>query len=720
MHAQRLLFITLLLLFLTGLLTCTKVEVYTLDTSVTPAEGGIVEPMPGGYDEGIELVFHARPSGDYIFDHWEGDLEGTRNPQAVEISSNMEVGAVFALKTYSLKVATQGEGTVDEQVVAGDSTYEHGTRVQLTATPNEGWRFDHWEGDLQGDTNPVSLTVVNNQSVTAVFELQEYPFSTTIEGMGTIQRSPDQLIYKHFDSVTLTAVPEKGWQFNRWEGDLEGNANPDSLVIDDSLSVTAVFSFIEKPPTVKTSFVSNIQSFIAKSGGDVVSDGGAEVTERGVCWSKSPGPTLADNCSQSGLGTGSFVVSMSYLDPASTYYVRAYATNEVATAYGSDFSFTTDNPSDPYSFLLSWQRDPTTTMTIDWHTDDVAEQWMQYRRKGDSQWNTVQGKVSDFPGSERVIRRHEITGLLPNTTYEFRFTGRDVYTFRTLPSQQSRTIRFAAAGDVMHTTQWMSQTAQVAAQYNLDFVMLGGDLAYANGNPFYAGRWYDYLEVWSENMITAGNRVIPHLAAIGNHEVKGAFVGRHPGYEQTNAVRADLAPFFYSLMAFPGQPGYGVLDFGDYMSLIFLDSNHTNPPDGQQAAWLENALASRQDGRHLFPLYHVGAYPSRRQDEITNQLVRQHWVPLFEQYGVRVAFENHNHNYKRTVPLKGGVQSSDGITYMGDGAWGVAIEPSEPYSYFAKTAQVHHFILVEVEGSQIRMRVIDDSGNQIDQVTVDQ
>lgn len=709
----------LLCSFLFGLYTCDKVEVYNLETNVNPANGGTVEPASGGFDEGTVVELQANPSGNYLFSHWEGDITGSENPHSFEIQSDVNVTAVFELKEYSLVTQTEGEGTIREEVIAADSsTYEHGTRVQLTAEPAEGWRFVGWEGSITNSENPVTITVVENSSITAVFELREYPLHVGVEGEGSVSRDPDKLHYQHFEEVTLTAEPASDWAFDHWEGALGGSSNPETLTIDDTLSVTAVFDFIETAPSVRTRQVSDVTSFSANVGGEVTGSGGTNVTERGVCWDTSPSPDLSDLCTESGSGEGSFASSLRSLDPNTTYYTRAYATNSVGTGFGGELSFSTDNPSDPHSFLLSWQQNPSSTMTIDWHTDGSAEEWMQYRREGTSQWESVKGEVSDFPNSSREIHRVELEGLSADQVYEFRFTQRDTYLFRTMPRQNSRTIRFIAAGDVMHTETWMHQTAEVASGYDLDFVALGGDLAYANGGDRQAHRWHDYLETWSETMIRPDGRVIPHLVGIGNHEVQNQFVFNQNNYQQTDSYRSSVAPYFFALFPFPGQPGYNVLDFGNYMSLIFLDTNHTNPVDGQQTTWLEQTLSSRQDGRHLIPISHVGAYPSRRKDEVTNKDVREHWVPLFEEYGVRVAFENHNHNYKRTVPLLDAQQDASGITYMGDGSWGVSIEPPETYSYLQQAQEIRNFIIVEVDGSQIHMRAIDGSGNQFDQVTV--
>jgi hypothetical protein len=94
-------------------------------------------------------------------------------------------------------------------------------------------------------------------------------------------------------------------------------------------------------PIVTTNPVSSITSKSAVCGGNVKSDGGATVTERGVCWSTKSNPTTDNSRTNDGNGTGSFTSNITGLSANSTYYVRAYATNSIGTAYGNDISFTT-------------------------------------------------------------------------------------------------------------------------------------------------------------------------------------------------------------------------------------------------------------------------------------------------------------------------------------------------------------------------------------------
>lgn len=106
-------------------------------------------------------------------------------------------------------------------------------------------------------------------------------------------------------------------------------------------------------PVLTTTDVSSITHSTASSGGNITSDGGLNVTARGVCWSTSQSPTVADSKTNDGSGTGSFTSSISGLSANKTYYVRAYATNDEGTVYGSQLSFKTSNaPSNSMSATI--------------------------------------------------------------------------------------------------------------------------------------------------------------------------------------------------------------------------------------------------------------------------------------------------------------------------------------------------------------------------------
>jgi len=95
------------------------------------------------------------------------------------------------------------------------------------------------------------------------------------------------------------------------------------------------------PPLVLTDAAIGITDTNAESGGTVFSDNGSAVTARGVCWSKSPNPTVADSKTTNGTGIGRFTSSLIGLTANTTYYLKAYATNAMGTGYGNEVSFAT-------------------------------------------------------------------------------------------------------------------------------------------------------------------------------------------------------------------------------------------------------------------------------------------------------------------------------------------------------------------------------------------
>ena len=108
-------------------------------------------------------------------------------------------------------------------------------------------------------------------------------------------------------------------------------------------SVTIIDSCKKDPviPTLTTNDITSttISSFV--SGGSITKDGGATVTERGVCYGTSSSPLASGNHTTDESGVGSFVSDVTGLAPNTLYYIRAYATNSAGTAYGNEITATT-------------------------------------------------------------------------------------------------------------------------------------------------------------------------------------------------------------------------------------------------------------------------------------------------------------------------------------------------------------------------------------------
>ena len=372
---------------------------------------------------------------------------------------------------------------------------------------------------------------------------------------------------------------------------------------------------------------------------------------------------------------------------------------------------------DPPSVYLSWQQNPDTTMVIRWitptsRTDDL----IQYKVRGEEHWLNAVGSHISMPDKHPYLIHYiELTALEPNTVYSFR-TGEDgaEFLFRTMPSTLSAPIRFVAGGDMYHDDLApLIETQRQAAATSPHFALLGGDIAYtAPKLSLFAEnfeRWLDWLKAWKATMVTPDGCLIPMIITIGNHDVIGRF-GKSPSH----------AAFFYSLFVTPQQTSYKVIDFDGYMSVIVLDSGHTNPIGGAQSRWLAQTLENRQEIPNKFALYHVPAYPSIRNPKgpISSE-IRMNWVPLFDTFHLTAAFENHDHAYKRSYPLLNGkIDEEDGVLYMGDGAWGIKSPRKEKTSrrwYIKKFSPTRHFILVTLFPNHTQQfQAIDSKGTPID------
>jgi uncharacterized repeat protein (TIGR02543 family) len=150
------------------------------------------------------------------------------------------VTATFAINTYALDVTTVGSGVVAR--VPDQALYDHGTSVELTATPAANWHFAGWSGDATGAANPLTVVMDGAKSITATFALDAYALNVTIVGSGAVAKNPDQASYAHGSSVELTATPDPGWLFAGWSGDASGSGNPLTVVMDGVKNVTATFT----------------------------------------------------------------------------------------------------------------------------------------------------------------------------------------------------------------------------------------------------------------------------------------------------------------------------------------------------------------------------------------------------------------------------------------------------------------------------------------------
>jgi hypothetical protein len=356
------------------------------------------------------------------------------------------------------------------------------------------------------------------------------------------------------------------------------------------------------------------------------------------------------------------------------------------------------------ALYLSWYEDPATSMTIQWHTplEEFGDAISLLTK--DDNWIDIEGEHTSL--EQTLIHKVSLKNLNPGAEYAFRIGNSKIYRFRTAPDNLNEPLRFVIGGDVYANTKLFRRMSQTVMENNPHFAVLGGDIAYAfKIHPFRSSilrRWKAFLKDWMESMITADGRILPFLIVPGNHDIS-----------------PDNYNVFFSLFAFPQKQLYRSLEFGSYLTLFLLDTGHFQPIEGRQTVWLEKALSASAQVPYRFAVYHEAAYPSHYPYQgIIPKKIRTHWAPLFDKYELLAAFENHNHAYKRTHPVKANQIDPAGVIYIGDGGWGAAPRSTNDLWYLAEKRRKSSVIIVELTTKKAEIKAIDLFNNQIDLINL--
>ncbi|MCL4863839.1 MAG: DUF1349 domain-containing protein, partial [Caldilineaceae bacterium] len=220
--------------------TATFAPLYPLTVTVV-GEGGAVERTPdqAEYVAGAQVTLTATAAPGWRFTGWSGDAQGSEASVIVTMDSAKAVTATFVEEEYALTLTPQGQGTLTADPV--QPFYRYGDEVTLTATPTQGWFFMGWGGDATGSTNPLTIVIDGDKSVTAQFADVAFTLTANITGGGEVVVTPNLPHYAPGAQVAVEARPEAGWLFMGWSGDLTGNTNPATLIMDGNKSITANF-----------------------------------------------------------------------------------------------------------------------------------------------------------------------------------------------------------------------------------------------------------------------------------------------------------------------------------------------------------------------------------------------------------------------------------------------------------------------------------------------
>jgi uncharacterized repeat protein (TIGR02543 family) len=227
---------------ITASFTAITIPNYTLN--IIAVNGNVsLDPDLTEFEENTQVLLTATPDAGYEFAGWSGDATGTDNPLTVTMDANKDITASFtaiAIPNYTLTI-TAVNGTVTQSIEGTE--FAENTEVVLTATPDAGYEFAGWSGDVTSTDNPLTVTMDANKDITASFTAIVIPnYTLTITAAnGTVSLDPDLTEFEENTQVVLTATADAGYVFENWSGDATGTDNPLTVTMDATKNITANF-----------------------------------------------------------------------------------------------------------------------------------------------------------------------------------------------------------------------------------------------------------------------------------------------------------------------------------------------------------------------------------------------------------------------------------------------------------------------------------------------
>ena len=211
---------------------------YLLDV-VGDANGSVIrQPDSASYPINASVTVTAIAEQGWNFLAWDGDLTGYPATTSLTLTADITATAYFTPAQYLVNDGVSGGGTIVK--TPNKTAYGYGEQVILEATPEPGWRFNQWLGDVSGQQTQQTLTITNSRNITAEFT-RVYQLEVSQTGEGDTIYTPKQNEYLPGTNITITAEAAPGWQFTGWSGDIEDGSCCLSLKLDDDRSIHATF-----------------------------------------------------------------------------------------------------------------------------------------------------------------------------------------------------------------------------------------------------------------------------------------------------------------------------------------------------------------------------------------------------------------------------------------------------------------------------------------------
>lgn len=318
------------------------------------------------------------------------------------------------------------------------------------------------------------------------------------------------------------------------------------------------------------------------------------------------------------------------------------------------------------------------SITVVWETDVPGDSVVQYGLTS----------IYDFEATDVAITTHHavtIEGLSPYTTYHYRVLTNGTplsndSTFKTAADATQRTFSFVVYGDNRTNNTDHQSVVNRALTVAPDFALNTGDLV-ANGTE--ATQWETFFEIERELL-----RTTPFFPCLGNHE-------QNSGH-------------YFDLFHLPNNERYYSFDYGNaHIVALETDGYQDYSAGSSQYNWLANDLANTSQP-WKFVFFHFPPYSSGSHGD--DAIAQRDLVPLFEQYGVQLVFNGHDHDYERSLV--------NGVNYIVAGGGGAPLYSvgSGPYTVYAESTL--HVVSITVNQHTLTSVAVRPDGTTFDQFTM--
>lgn len=369
----------------------------------------------------------------------------------------------------------------------------------------------------------------------------------------------------------------------------------------------------------------------------------------------------------------------------------------------------------PDHITLTWSNDPRTTQTISWRTASTTEPgWVEYRESGKKQGHKVTAVVEAMPGGLGSLHSVTLTGLQPNTQYQYQVeSGKqqsERYTFTTAP-REGTAFSFLVFGDSQSYDYkvWGKTLQQAyAAHPYAAFMVNVGDLVDVGQSETEWQGWFEGAKGVLEQL--------PLVPVVGNHET------------YTSQRVFSMPIYFTAQFKLPKNGPNGLqgqvysFDYGDVHFSVLdtqLGEERQFVPEmlNWQKAWLEKDLyLTRKKWKVV--LMHRPLYSNNSGG---GEELRKVFLPLFDKYQVDVVFSGHDHVYARTAPLIGGVPGPEGrgTIYVATGRSGTKFYPkaaakvTDVFFYNPQSGPI--YLSVEVATNRFHVQALTSDGKLLEE-----